>query len=118
MLGSSLTVVPAADIPKKVACKKGGKLVIVNLQSTPLDMFASLRINGLCEDVMTRLAQKIDLKVNNFVLKRTINFKINTKTKEYEFRGVDSRGIPYSFFYEVWVGNDGPKESYREELKG
>ena len=47
-MGSSLTVTPAADIPSKTAKKKGGKLVIINLQSTPLDYSASLRINGTC----------------------------------------------------------------------
>jgi len=34
-MGSSLTVTPAADIPKHVG--KHGKLIIVNLQKTPLD---------------------------------------------------------------------------------
>ena len=45
-MGSSLTVTPAADIPKDVS--KKGKLVIVNLQSTPLDNCAFMRINALC----------------------------------------------------------------------
>lgn len=34
-MGSSLTVTPAADIPKTVG--ENGKLIIVNLQKTPLD---------------------------------------------------------------------------------
>lgn len=56
-MGSSLTVTPAADIPKHVG--KNGKLVIVNLQKTPLDKHAFLRINALCDDVMKRLAKKL-----------------------------------------------------------
>jgi mono-ADP-ribosyltransferase sirtuin 6 len=60
-MGSSLTVTPAANIPKEVG--KRGKLVIVNLQATPLDKFAYLRINGLCDNVMKLLALKLDLKV-------------------------------------------------------
>ena len=60
-MGSSLTVTPAADIPKDVS--KKGRLIIINLQSTPLDKFAFMRINGLCEDVMKRLALNMDLKV-------------------------------------------------------
>lgn len=35
-MGSSLTVSPANDLPKRVA-KHGGNLVIINLQRTPLD---------------------------------------------------------------------------------
>ena len=79
-MGSSLTVTPAAHIPKEVS--KKGRLIIVNLQSTPLDKFAYMRINGLCDDVMKRLALRMDLKVRQFILKRFINFKINEK-KEF-----------------------------------
>jgi len=53
-MGSSLTVTPAADIPKEVG--KKNKLIIVNLQKTPLDKYAYLRINAMCDDVMTLLA--------------------------------------------------------------
>jgi NAD-dependent SIR2 family protein deacetylase len=60
-MGSSLTVTPAADIPRNVS--KRGRLIVVNLQSTPLDKIAFMRINGLCEDVMKRLATKLELKV-------------------------------------------------------
>ena len=72
-----MTVTPAADVPLQVG--KRGKLVIVNLQSTPLDKVAYLRINGMCEDVMMRLAKKMDLKVRQFILKRMVNFKVNAK---------------------------------------
>jgi NAD-dependent SIR2 family protein deacetylase len=53
-MGSSLTVTPAADIPEEVG--KKGKLIIVNLQKTPLDGHAFFRINALCDEVMKRLA--------------------------------------------------------------
>lgn len=56
-LGSSLTVTPAAQVPQEVS--KKGKLIIVNLQSTPLDKYAYLRINGLCDDVMKKLAARL-----------------------------------------------------------
>lgn len=52
-MGSSLTVTPAAHIPKEVS--KKGKLIIVNLQKTPLDDLAYFKINGLCDDVMRKL---------------------------------------------------------------
>lgn len=73
-MGSSLTVTPAAHIPRDVS--KKGKLIIVNLQATPLDKYAFMRINGLCDDVMRRLAEKLELKVNDFILKRLISFNI------------------------------------------
>ena len=46
VLGSSLKVGPACDMPAQVA-KNGGKLVIVNLQHTPFDGRASLVRNHL-----------------------------------------------------------------------
>jgi NAD-dependent SIR2 family protein deacetylase len=41
VLGSSLKVTPACDLPAKIL-GNGGRVVIVNLQSTPLDPRASL----------------------------------------------------------------------------
>lgn len=42
VLGSSLTVTPAANMPQKCV-EKGGKLIICNLQKTPLDDIAYTR---------------------------------------------------------------------------
>jgi len=97
-MGSSLTVTPAADIPKDVS--KRGKLIIVNLQATPLDKYAYMRINGLCDDVMKRLAAKLELKVKDFILKRLIDFRISQGEDLY-FRGIDLRGVPFTFFKSV-----------------
>ncbi len=49
-MGSSLTVNPAAHIPREVS--KHGKLIIVNLQKTPLDEFAHIRVNSMCDNFM------------------------------------------------------------------
>lgn len=46
VLGSSLKVGPACDMPAQVG-KNGGKLVIVNLQHTPFDGRASLVCDNL-----------------------------------------------------------------------
>ena len=56
-MGSSLTVTPAADIPKTVG--KKGKLIIVNLQKTPLDKYAYIRVGALCDDFMKKLMKKL-----------------------------------------------------------
>jgi hypothetical protein len=108
-MGSSLTVTPAADIPREVT--KKGRLIIINLQSTPLDKIAYMRINGMCEDVMIRLAKKMELKVHDFILRRIVNFKVNSK-HEFVFRGIDKRAVPFSFFKKVnYVpGKNGKRE--------
>ena len=46
VLGSSLTVQPAASIPM-ITVRKGGRLLIVNGQPTPLDRYASARSDDL-----------------------------------------------------------------------
>lgn len=48
VLGSSLTVNPAAMLPE-ITLSGGGKVVIVNRQPTPLDRYAALR----CDDLET-----------------------------------------------------------------
>jgi NAD-dependent deacetylase len=48
VLGSSLTVQPAASLPM-ATYYHGGKLVIVNAQETPLDKYAKLRFHDLRE---------------------------------------------------------------------
>ncbi len=73
-LGSSLTVTPAADFPKDVALnkKRNGKLVIINLQSTPLDGVAHMRVNGKCDDVMRMLMQELNIEVPKWRLERKV----------------------------------------------
>jgi NAD-dependent deacetylase len=46
VLGTSLSVYPAADIPR-AALRRGGRIVIVNRQDTPLDALAALRYREL-----------------------------------------------------------------------
>ncbi len=48
VLGSSLTVQPAASLPLATR-RGGGKIVIVNAQPTPIDQYAELHFNDLKE---------------------------------------------------------------------
>jgi NAD-dependent deacetylase len=48
VLGTSLTVYPAASIPQ-ITLRAGGKVVIVNDMETPLDRYASFRFTDLGE---------------------------------------------------------------------
>ena len=48
VLGTSLTVFPAAGIPR-LTLQKGGKVFIVNAQPTPLDAYAAARYPDLRE---------------------------------------------------------------------
>ena len=70
-LGSSLRVTPAADMPAMVG-ERNKKLVIVNLQKTPLDSIAFLCIHAFCDTVMEKLAKKLELTIPKFILIRRI----------------------------------------------
>lgn len=61
-LGSSLRVTPACDIPVEMV-ENGGKLVIVNLQKTPLDNMAALVIHARIQNVMGLLMEKLNMKI-------------------------------------------------------
>lgn len=58
VLGSSLVVSPALDMPKE-ALKAGAKLVIVNKGETPFDKFSHLRFGESIGEVMPRSVKKL-----------------------------------------------------------
>ncbi|GBG66865.1 hypothetical protein CBR_g70742 [Chara braunii] len=60
VLGSSLRVGPACDFPVQVS-NRGGSMIIVNLQHTPLDRKAKLVIHARCDLVMCLLLEELGL---------------------------------------------------------
>lgn len=67
-LGSSLQIQPVNKLP--FLCKKRkidkGKVVIVNLQKTVMDKKADLVIHDYVDDLMRRLVDILELKVNDY----------------------------------------------------
>jgi len=59
VVGSSLAVYPAADIPL-VAARSGARIVIVNAVPTPLDGFADVVIHGRAGEVLPEIARLTD----------------------------------------------------------
>ena len=104
-MGSSLRVTPAANIPETTALK-GGKLVLINLQKTPLDYLATLNIFAKCDDVMKLVMKKLSIEIPKWTLQRrfkaVLDFEKSAKGKpQLEIRGVDSNGSHYSLFTKV-----------------
>ena len=52
--------------------EKDQRLVIVNLQRTPLDPLAKLLIHAKCDDVSKLLMTKLGLPIPQFTLKRSV----------------------------------------------
>ena len=61
-MGSSLRVSPANGMPAACA-QNGGRLVICNLQKTPLDHLATLVIHAKCDDIMKLLMKKLGYQI-------------------------------------------------------
>ena len=67
-LGTSLQIVPAADLPFRALRKQkrkpdGGKVAIVNLQATPKDRRASVVIHSPVDIVMSELLAKLHVPI-------------------------------------------------------
>ncbi|TMF50839.1 MAG: NAD-dependent deacylase [Chloroflexi bacterium] len=58
VVGSSLVVYPAADVPL-VAIQSGARLIVINAEPTPFDRFASVVIHGRSGEVLPEIARLI-----------------------------------------------------------
>jgi NAD-dependent SIR2 family protein deacetylase len=116
-LGSSLTVTPAADIPETVG-ERGQRLVVVNLQRTPLDHLCALRIYAKTDQVSRMLMEKLGLEIPEFRLHRGVVIKMTSKPAgqvEVSVSGADQLGYPFSFLKKVTVTSGGRKTECCEE---
>jgi mono-ADP-ribosyltransferase sirtuin 6 len=76
VFGSSLTVSPACDMPRTTAAH-GGKLIIVNLQKTPLTRKAAFQIHAHTDTVMEMLMKRLQIPIPNFLLERRVVFGLD-----------------------------------------
>ena len=80
------------------------RLVIVNLQRTPLDRLASLCINAKCEDVSKMLMTKLGLDIPEFRLQRRVIMQGSCKDKDMTSLSIEGRDIyghPFSLLKSV-----------------
>nr|XP_060642144.1 NAD-dependent protein deacylase sirtuin-6 isoform X1 [Anolis sagrei ordinatus] len=66
-LGTSLQIKPSGDLPL-LTKRKGGRLVIVNLQPTKHDKHADLRIHAYVDEVMTKLMTLLGLEIPKWTM--------------------------------------------------
>ena len=91
-------------MPKEMVCKGKGKLVICNLQATPLDGIAALRISGMCDKIMIKLMEFLGLEIPKFRLERRI--QVSRVNGSINIKGIDSDGTPYVIFKCLKVETD------------
>jgi NAD-dependent SIR2 family protein deacetylase len=73
VMGSSLKVTPACDLPR-LTLKNNGKLVIVNLQKTPLDPHADMRLFAKIDKVMLGLMKELDIEIPMYTIASCVPF--------------------------------------------
>ncbi|KAK7941300.1 uncharacterized protein PG986_013687 [Apiospora aurea] len=107
-LGSSLAIPPLARSPETVGKRKASKLVICNLQGTPLDKSSSLRIFGKTDDLMERVMEKLSLPIPKFVVRRLLVIRISSEAERHSVKveGVDVDGTPATFLQSVKLENN------------
>jgi len=101
-MGSSLRVSPANGMPQACAVN-GGRLVICNLQKTPLDSFATLVIHAKCDDVMKMVMEKLSYQIPVWQMKKRIEVKLLENGSKVQLRGVDDTRQPFHLFEKITV---------------
>ena len=122
-LGSSLTVSPANEIPEIVS-KRKQKLVIGNLQNTPLHHRCDLAIYAMCDDVMKGLIERLGLEVGKWKLRRRVRVEAKAVSRDdvrIKMSGLDlQRNLAYSLFQNVAFsyqsnGRKPPQDAVKEK---
>jgi len=98
VLGTSMKVSPACNIPDRIWKKPGGKMVIVNLQKTPFDRYAALRIFGESDLVLAMLMEELDLPLPEKWGTRKKKKKPFFCTKGEEDQGWTRSAVAFFFF--------------------
>lgn len=86
VLGSSLRVYPAADMPGNMI-ERGARVVIVNLQKTPLNKKCSMEVHSTIDDLVLGVMKRLGLEVPSFRLKRC--FAVDVTTDSLTIQGLD-----------------------------
>lgn len=101
VLGSSLRVFPAADIPATVI-RNGKKVVICNLQKTPLNEYCALEVHTQIDTLMCGLMSRLALDIPPFSVKRRL--ALDVMATSLTVQGLDLvSDTPYSYLRQVSV---------------
>eukprot|EP00795_Rhopilema_esculentum_P001642 gene1642-16109_t len=122
VLGTSLRVSPANEIPRNVA--RHGKLVICNLQKTPLDSKATLLIHAFCDDVMIGLMQRLELPIPKWELVRRAKFTVTVSERPRDEKKIKvlisglhpQKETPFSIFKKVVFKIEAGEDSVTKEV--
>ena len=94
---------PAADIPRTVG-KRKQKLIIGNLQKTPLSSMATVNIHAFSDTIMQGLMQRLNIEIPVWIVRRRVRItRDENSTILIEGRDPDNQSIPFSLFKSIRV---------------
>ncbi|CAF4128630.1 unnamed protein product [Rotaria socialis] len=109
ILGSSLTVTPASDIPKRVA-KRKQNLAIGNLQRTPLHKAAALNIHAFSDAITQGIMERLNIPIPTWIVRRRVHISCqhnsrNQNKKQIILEGRDPNNpeIPFTLFESIQI---------------
>ena len=89
----SCTVYPAAKIPGQIGARGTGDLIIINLQKTPLDELATIRIFNKIDNVIELLSQKLEIQIPPFILHRFLKVERKNINARYDLLSLEGKNI-------------------------
>lgn len=101
-MGSSMRVTPACDMPLTCTAT-GGKVVIINLQKTPADQYASLLIHEKVDKVIEMVMKHLEIPIPEFRRTYRLKMSIPANGKKVQLTGVDANGACYTLFKNLKV---------------
>ncbi|EKX35156.1 hypothetical protein GUITHDRAFT_158764 [Guillardia theta CCMP2712] len=91
-MGTSLRIRPASELPL-ITVKNGGKLVLCNLQKTPKDRHACLKVHAPIDEVMRGVMAVLGVRIPKLYIRLTTVKKMS-KSKRKELVGIRTRREP------------------------
>lgn len=115
-LGSSLTVSPANNMPELTASSKG-KLVICNLQKTPLTEMAAFQIYAKTDVVINMLMEQLSIPIPSFRLLRRVILGVTEKEVYAKSVDLHDPQVQVGQICAVdWDGKGGPASDLEEPM--
>ena len=96
-MGSSMRVSPANQMPMMTKAA-GGKIVMMNLQKTPIDDSCDLIIHETIDKIMTLTMKKLGIPIPDFRRFYRLKLSMLDNNRKMHITGIDTNGACYLIF--------------------
>ena len=96
-MGSSMRVSPANQMPMMTKAA-GGKIVVMNLQKTPINEYADLVIHETIDKIMEMTMRKLGYPIPDFRRFYRLKLTMQDNNRKMQITGIDTNGACYVIF--------------------